>query len=48
MNLKKIKKLGGINKNSLFFLTKDNTIIESIDNFEAKDIIFFKINKNKN
>ncbi len=44
MNLGKIKELGGdsINKDSIFFLTKDNTIIEKIDNFLPKDCLVEK------
>lgn len=41
MSLDTIKELGGdsINKDSIFFLTKDNTIIERIDNFQSKDCL---------
>ena len=44
MSLDKIKELGGdsINKDSIFFLTKDNTIIEKIDNFLSKDCLVEK------
>ena len=42
--LGEIKRLGGINinKDTLFFLTNDNTIIENTDNFIAKDIAIQK------
>lgn len=46
MSLSQIKYLGGseINKDSVYFLTKDNVIIENINNLVAKDVI--KIEKN--
>jgi len=44
IDLKKVKELGGnnINKDSLFFLTKDMTIIENINNFKSRDIIIYE------
>ena len=47
MSLDKIKELGGdsINKDSIFFLTKDNTIIENIDNFPSKDCLIVEKNE---
>lgn len=46
MSLEQIKKLGGneINKDTIYFLTSDNIIIENINNFKAKDIIIIEKN----
>ena len=49
MSLEEIKILGGnqINRNTVFFLTSDNIIIENINYFKAKDIIVIDKNGKK-
>lgn len=41
MSLKDVKLLGGpnINRDSVYFLTKDNVIIENYSDFKAKDVV---------
>ena len=49
MSLEEIKILGGnqINRNTVYFLTSDNIIIENINYFKAKDIIILDKNGKK-